>query len=49
MENNKQKPQDQEKLKALDQVLAQIEKHYGKGAEKYRYIYTATGYERKYA
>ena len=29
---NKQKPQDQEKLKALDQVLAQIEKHYGKGA-----------------
>ena len=31
MENNK-KPQDQEKLKALDQVLAQIEKHYGKGA-----------------
>ena len=32
MENNKQKPQDQEKLKALDQVLAQIEKHYGKGA-----------------
>ena len=32
MENNKQKPQDQEKLKALDQVLAQIEKHYGTGA-----------------
>ena len=31
MENNK-RPQDQEKLKALDQVLAQIEKHYGKGA-----------------
>ncbi len=30
MENKK--PQDQEKLKALDQVLAQIEKHYGKGA-----------------